>query len=366
MSAEGGVPYESVHFCHGRLEITTTGPSKRVLVSLLAVPDTYVSSLAGFSDTFHVASELSGGRVELAVEIVAESEQLLSLASGMPIAADRTLDEVDDSDVVIVPTTLANGAEWVEGSYPGATRWLGEIYRKGSVVCSACSGALLLAEAGLLDDREITTHWNLAATFREFFPSVRLRLEHELVASGEDGRIVTSGAAAAWHDLALYVIARFGGAELAYEAGNFFMFQWHSDGQALYVDFEERLDHGDAAVLGVQAWLAENWSTANPVEAMTEASGLAERSFVRRFRRATGHTPIRYVQQLRVQRAKRMLARTREPVEEIAWRVGYEDPSAFRRLFKRITNVTPGAYRRKMRVRTPYHGEASETSGADD
>lgn len=74
----------------------------------------------------------------------------------------------------------------------------------------------------------------------------------------------------------------------------------------------------------------------------------------RAFRRATGHTPIRYVQQLRVQRAKRMLARTREPVDEIAWRVGYTEPSAFRRLFKRVTKVSPGTYRRKMEVRVPY------------
>ncbi len=327
------------------------------------MPDTYVSSLAGFSDTFKIASELSEGRVELAVEIVAETEELDSVASGMPIAPHRTVEEADDSDVVIVPTTVANGANWVPGSCPRATRWLGDAYRRGRMVCSACSGALLLAEAGLLDGREITTHWNLSTTFRDSFPSVRLRLEHELVASGEDGRIVTSGASAAWHDLALYLIARLGGAELAYEAANFFMFQWHADGQALYVDFEERLDHGDGSVLRAQAWLADNWSTASPVEAMTEASGLAERSFVRRFRRATGHTPIRYVQQVRVQRAKRMLARTGEPVDEIAWRVGYEDPSAFRRLFKRITKVTPAAYRRKMEFRMPYRSEGREAEG---
>jgi len=233
------------------------------------------------------------------------------------------------------------------------------MYRQGSVVCSACSGALLLAEAGLLDGQEITTHWNLATTFRDEFPSVRLRLEHELVASGADGRIITSGASAAWHDLALYVIARFGGAELACEAARFFMFEWHSDGQALYLDFEEPLDHGDGAVLRAQAWLADNWRTPNPVEAMTEQSGLAERSFKRRFRQATGHSPIAYVQQLRVHHAKRRLLRTSEPIDEIAWRVGYEDPSAFRRLFKRLTRVTPGAYRRKFQVRVPVATSAS-------
>ncbi len=329
----------------------TPGP---VRISLLAMPDVYLSSLSGFYDTFTVASDMAGKRVRLEVEVVAASRELESHASRMPIVAHRTLDEVVDPDVVIVPTTLANGAEWVEGAHPVEAAWLQDVHGRGSTVCSACSGALLLAEAGLLDGRDITTHWNLAGAFRERFPSVRLLLEHELVASGPDGTIITSGASAAWHDLALYVIARFGGDELAYEVGKFFMYQWHSDGQALYVDFEERLDHGDAAVLRVQAWLASNFSSPTPVEAMTEQSGLAARSFKRRCLDATGHSPISYVQQLRVQQAKRMLARTELSIEDIAWRVGYEDSSAFHRLFKRITRVTPGAYRRKMEIRLPY------------
>lgn len=335
----------------------TIGSSGPVRISLLAVPDVYMSSLSGFYDTFAVASERAGPGAAFAVEIVARTAELESRASGMPITPHRTLDRADDSDVVVVPTTVANGADWVEGRYPFVTGWLADAYRRGSTVCSACSGALLLAEAGLLDGREITTHWNLAATFRDRFPSVRLLLEHELVSSGPEGRIITSGASAAWHDLALHLIARFGGPDLAYETGKFFMYQWHADGQALYVDFEEPVDHGDGAVLRVQGWLAKNSSSPNPVEAMTERSGLAERTFKRRFRDATGYSPIAYVQQLRVQRAKRMLARTRDSIEEIAWRVGYEDPSSFHRLFKRITRVTPGTYRKKMEIRVPYAGE---------
>ena len=333
------------------MEIDTAGP---VRISLLAAPDVYMSSLSGFYDTFNMGAELSRGRVDLQVEIVAERKELESRASRMPIVPHRTIDEVADPHVVVVPTTVANGAHWVEGAHQAETRWLAEMHRRGSIVCSACSGALFLAEAGVLDGREITTHWNLAATFRERFPMVRLLLEHELVASGPDGDVVTSGAAAACQDLALYIIARFGGGELAYEAAKFFMFQWHSDGQALYVDFEERLDHGDAAVLRVQAWLADHASMPSPVEAMAEQAGLPERSFERRFRAATGHSPLSYVQQLRIQQAKRMLARTRLSVEDVAWRVGYEDASAFHRLFKRITRVTPGRYRRKMGVRVPY------------
>ncbi|HEX6314081.1 MAG TPA: helix-turn-helix domain-containing protein [Gemmatimonadaceae bacterium] len=332
----------------------TISPSGKVRISLLAIPDVYMSSLSGLYDTFTVASDLARGRVDFAVDIVAGTERLESRGSGMMITANRTFDEAADPDIVIVPNMVANGAEWMEGRYPIATGWLRDNFRRGSTLCSACSGALLLAETGLLDGQEITTHWNLARTFSARFPSVRLRLEHEVVASGPDARIITSGASAAWHDLALHLIARFGGADLAYEAAKFFMFQWHSDGQALYVDFDEVLDHGDGAVRRAQAWLASNWTAPNPVEAMTAQSGLAERTFKRRFRNATGRTPIAYVQQLRVQHAKRMLAGSHDSIEAIGWQVGYEDTSAFRRLFKRITHVTPGTYRRKMKIRTPY------------
>ena len=180
----------------GGLSVTTS-PVPEVRIRLLAIPEAYMSSLAGFYDTFRVASELGEGRVEFAVEIVGKTDKLDSRASSMPIAPHRTLDQTEDSDVVIVPTTVANGADWMAGSYPLETSWLGESYRRGSLVCSACSGALLLAEAGLLDGQEITTPRDLAATFRDNIPSVRLCLGHQLVASGPDGRIITSGATAA-------------------------------------------------------------------------------------------------------------------------------------------------------------------------
>lgn len=114
--------------------------------------------------------------------------------------------------------------------------------------------------------------------------------------------------------------------------------------------FEAPTDHGDAAVLAAQEWLNGRFAVAAPVEEMVRRSGLAERSFKRRFAKATGYTPIEYVQHLRVEDAKYRLERTDAPIDEISWQVGYEDPAFFRRLFKRITRLTPGAYRRKFRL----------------
>jgi transcriptional regulator GlxA family with amidase domain len=114
--------------------------------------------------------------------------------------------------------------------------------------------------------------------------------------------------------------------------------------------FQGRTDHGDAEIQGAQRWLCQHFSLASPVEEMVRRSKLAERTFKRRFASATGLTPIGYVQRLRVEDAKRRLERTDAPVDEISWRVGYEDPAFFRRLFKRTTGLAPGAYRRRFRI----------------
>jgi transcriptional regulator GlxA family with amidase domain len=114
--------------------------------------------------------------------------------------------------------------------------------------------------------------------------------------------------------------------------------------------FEGRNNHGDAEIQNAQEWLATNFSIANPVEAMIKRSRLAQRTFKRRFAEATGLAPLAYVQRLRIEDAKRRLERTGTPVDEISWRVGYEDAAFFRRLFKRITGMTPGAYRRRFQI----------------
>ena len=222
------------------------------------------------------------------------------------------------------------------------------LYTQGSLICSSCTGALLLAETGLLDNREATQHWAFAATFRRNFPKVKLNPAKVLVTCGEGDRIVMSGASAAWHDLVLYLIARHAGPAAARSIAKFFLLHWHSDSQAPYIVFHENTGHDDSAILTAQNWLRENSHARHPVESAMQQSGLPERSFVRRFRKATGLTPIAYVQHLRVEAAKQALETTSESVDEISFKVGYEDPAFFRRVFKRITRLTPSVDRRKF------------------
>jgi transcriptional regulator GlxA family with amidase domain len=137
---------------------------------------------------------------------------------------------------------------------------------------------------------------------------------------------------------------------VAQTTAKFFALQWHADGLSPYVVFEPPTDHGDAVIQSAQAWLSSHFSVANPIEQIVRRAGIPQRSFKRRFKNATGHAPIDYIQRLRVEAAKRRLERTDAPVDEISWQVGYEDPAFFRRLFKRLTGVTAGVYRRRFKI----------------
>jgi transcriptional regulator GlxA family with amidase domain len=333
-------------------------PREPTRIFIVATPDSTVSPVTGFFETLRSIGPLTApedrvgdGESPFDVEIVGESAGMIQSASGLTITAHRSVDDAEAADVVIVPSMeFGREGEWAHGRYPKLVRWLREMYADGATICSACTGANLTAEAGLLDGNEATVHWAAEASFRRRHPDVRLRPDEVLVISGDGGRLITSGAATAWHDLALYLVAQHVGPATAQAVARFLLFEWHRDGQAAFQVFDPPTDHGDAAVAAAQRGIAESFAVAAPVEEMAKWSGLAPRTFKRRFKAATGQTPIAYVQRIRVERAKRLLETTDQPIEEISWAVGYEDPASFRRLFKRLTGLTPGAYRQRFQV----------------
>jgi transcriptional regulator GlxA family with amidase domain len=245
---------------------------------------------------------------------------------------------------------LLRSRGWELARYPDLVDWLRRMYDRGAVLCSACSGIFLLAETGLFDGKDATVHFNYAHAFATTYPAVAIHPERVLIISGLREELVSSGASMTWHDLVLYLIARYAGATAAQEVARTFALQWHQDGLAPYIVFEGKRDHGDGDIQSAQQWLDTHFSVANPVEELLKRSRLAERTFKRRFTSATGLTPIAYVQRLRIEDAKRRLERTDAPIDEISWQVGYEDPAFFRRLFKRTTGLAPGAYRKRFRI----------------
>lgn len=322
-------------------------------VSLVAIPGTLSMPIAGLFEVltaFPVVAEFYDGvpsAPPFKVEIVGMERTTISAASGLPIAVQRAIGDINRTDIVIIPT-MAVDQGWQTGRHSGLVDWMKQMHAQGALLCSACTGLVILAETGLLDGRQATTHWAFGPSFQQNFPAIELRLDEVLVTAGEQEEFVMSGGAASWQDLVLYLIGRFVSPTAALAIAKFELLERHAEGQAPYLPFQPRTQHGDSLVLGFQKWLGNNFAIASPVAEMTRKAGLSQRTFERRFRCATGLSPITYVQHVRIEEAKRRLEQTEAPIDDISWNVGYEDAAAFRRVFKRIARVTPGRYRRKF------------------
>jgi len=328
---------------------------KPPIIAIIAVPESSGAVLYGMFEVFSVFgaawAEIMGEAHNPAVfdvRIVAPTLDPFTCVGGVPVIPHAALQELEYADAVIITDLAINPDVSHDDSWPEVKSWLNRIHRAGGTVCSVCSGSVLLAGSGLLDDKPATTHWAYVDHFRRFFPQVKLEAGRVLLPVGDDRRIVTCGGMAAWEDLALYLIAGFYGEGMAVKAAKLFLFGDRSEGQLLFAAMTKPKRHEDAVIAATQKWIAEHYDTPNPVTEMVRRSGLAERSFKRRFKSATGYKPIDYVQTLRVEEAKHMLEATREAIDLIAHNTGYEDPTSFRRLFKRLTGVTPGRYRQRF------------------
>lgn len=266
---------------------------------------------------------------------------------GVTIEPHGALADYPRPDIVILPELTTGPWERLPDSYGEILAWIRSAYEGGALVASICSGSVVLSETGLLDGEEATSHWGYCDAIASRHPTIRMRKERVLVAAGEGHRLITTGGFSSWHDLLLYLIGRVAGAEEARRVAKLFLLDWHSEGQLPFAALTVGRRHDDKLVTAAQLWVADNYADSNPVGAMVAASGLTERSFLRRFKRATGQSPLEYVQTLRIEEAKQLLETSAMPLDEIAAEVGYSEPSAFRHLFRKLVGVTPSAYRRR-------------------
>jgi len=322
---------------------------------LLASAETSPSVLYGLYDVLSTAGAIYGemtsgktGDEVLDVRIVAATAEPFRCFGGILVEPHDDIDALDEADFIIVCDMYTPIDTPPRGRYEREIDWIKRLYAKGSIVSSVCTGSLVLAEAGLLDGEESSGHWAYRNLFRNYYPKVKLRLGKILCFAGEDDRIVTAGGVTSWQELALYVIAKLSTPEHANQAAKIFILSGHSEGQLPYAVVTHRVQHTDAVIADCQVWIAENYACENPVASMTARSGLKPRTFARRFRVATGDQPMDYVQATRIEEAKQLLEANYANVEDIGHMVGYEDPTFFRRLFKRRVGMTPAAYRKKF------------------
>jgi transcriptional regulator GlxA family with amidase domain len=340
------------------------GQSVPIRVSIVVFRECDPSIIYGVFDTLWAAGRFfkdPPGEPLFEPRIVAAELGPLELITGVSIVPQDSIDDIERTDIVFVPNVIVLTPEELHALDRRLVAWIAKMHQNGALICSACGGSLVLAAAGLLSGRETTTHWSHVPVFRREFPDVRLHEDRILVQTGDGHSIIACGGASSWQDLSLLLIARYGGSEEAIRISRFFLYQWHRDGQLPYASMAANVVHGDGVVLKCQAWLAENYERADVVAEVARVSGLPKRTFDRRFRAATGYSPLAYVQALRIEEAKQMLETGSAPVDAIGREVGYEDASSFSRLFRRLTGISPGDYRRRFRIPDYARSSAQDT-----
>jgi transcriptional regulator GlxA family with amidase domain len=248
-------------------------------------------------------------------------------------------------DLIIVPGLGTPSAGELEAKLSSpmcrrAVDMLSGAHARGAMLAASCASTFLLAETGLLDGRRATTTWWFAPLFRERYPSVELQAEQMVVAGWP---IATAGAAMAQMDLMLAVVGRFAGPSLARACANYLLL----DGRRSQAPFMaiNYLASQDPKIAKAEKWARDNIARDFSIEQLAGAVALAPRTFARRVAATCGLTPIQFVQRIRLETARLLLETTRLPVDEIARKVGYAEPSTLRRLIRRDTKHPPGHFR---------------------
>lgn len=328
---------------------------KPIRVAVLAFPQSTASTIYGMYDIFKcvgrdwgVATRGEPGPELMQPLVVSAHGANFAISNGVRIAPDFQLSECDRPDVICIPEVSIVPGTPLTGCFDAEIDWLLDCYRDGTTFATACSGALVLAEAGLLKGQEATTHWAYCDVLARDYEDINVQAQRALVVTGEGGRLVMAGGGTSWLDLAIYLIARFTGVDEAMRIARLNLIDWHSIGQQPYACLARTRQVEDAVIADCQTWIAQNYEVPAPVAAMVLRSGLPERSFKRRFVQATGMSPLEYVHTLRLEEAKQMLEGGALPIEAIANEVGYEDAGFFSRLFKRQVGLTPAQYRKRF------------------
>ncbi|MBI6654436.1 GlxA family transcriptional regulator [Pseudomonas carnis] len=316
-----------------------------VELGVLIYQGAQLAAVHGLTDLFGVANRIAAEHESAQLPLLRVSHWQVD-AHGTPA---RTFDSHPGPEqpmmAVLVPPSIA---EFTEDQAPLALlEWLRLQHAGGTVLGGVCIGSIMLARSGLLDGRSATTHWSSAKSFAACYPAVRLEADKPIV---DDGDLITSAGLMAWSELGLRLVDRLMGPSIAADTARFLVIEHSASASQCGSNFAPILRHGDGAVLKVQHWLQASGAVDVSVAAMAQEANLEERTFLRRFRNATGLKPTEYCQHLRVGKARQMLEFTNGTIDHIAWTVGYQDPSAFRSIFKKITGLSPSDYRNRFGV----------------
>ncbi len=316
---------------------------------VILVPNEYVnlSSVAGSYEILTRANDYwqrTGNESKMEV-IVAGFTPELQLDAGLFTIHPVHIKNINKADLVIIPSIANNGFESMIEQNLEMISWIKEQYNKGAEIASICSGAFLLAATGLLEGKTCSTHWNVAGDFKRMFPNINLHID-KLIAS-EPG-IYTNGGAFSFLNLVLFLVEKYFDRQTAIFCSKIFQIDIERSSQSPFLIFQIQKNHDDDVIREAQNFIEENLGEKISFEELAAKLAVSRRNFDRRFIKATGNTPVEYLQRVKVEAAKRSLESGKKTVFEVMNDVGYTDDKAFREVFKKLTGLSPLDYRAKF------------------
>ena len=329
-------------------------PRRPRRIVMLAYDDAQILDITGPLEVFSTAAsvgEAETGEISgpaYSIELAALASGPVRMSSGLELVARRSLDDVCNDEAAI-DTLMLPGGTGTERAVqnPAHIAWIQALAPRARRVASVCSGTFLLARAGLLEGRRVTTHWASCDLLEKFYPGLRVDPEPIFI---KDGNVYTSAGVTAGMDLALALVEEDFGRQTALQvARTLVMFLKRPGGQSQFsAQLSAQLAERDS-LREVQSYIVEHPNADLSVENLAARSAMSPRNFARVFSAEVGSTPARFVETTRVEAARRRLEETRGGVEVIAEACGFGSSETMRRAFLRNLHVAPTEYRDRFR-----------------
>ncbi len=253
------------------------------------------------------------------------------------------ISQIDQTNLIIIPSLNHHYEKGIKDNLP-LISWIQKQYRNGAEIASICTGAFLLASAGLLDGKKCSTHWSAADSFRNMFPKVNIQADQLIT---DEYGIYTNGGAYSFLNLILYLVEKYFDRQTAVFCAKVFQIDIDRNTQSEFTIFTGQKQHEDEMVREAQAFIESNLNGKYSIDYLSGKFAVGRRTFDRRFIKATGNTPIEYSQRVKIESAKKAFETTRKNINEVMYDVGYSDSKAFREVFRKITGLSPLEYRNK-------------------
>ena len=302
-------------------------------------------------DIFHQAKQLllnqqhESDTKKMSIRLASVDGKPILCQNNILLNAHCAIKDIQQADIFII--TAIHDVDAALTKYRFMVDWLREQYQKGTTLASICTGAFLLAETGLLDGKDATTHWAASDLFKKRYPGIQLKPEKLII---NNGNIYCSGGSGSSTDLAYYLVERYLGHMLAAKIAKFFIHDFRRVSQHAYTIYDIKTEHNDTQVLKIQHWINQHLTESINIKELSKIAGMSQRTFERRFKTAVGDSPIVYIHRLKVEIAKQQLETTDMSFDEISYKVGYMNSGSFRKIFVRWVNLLPSEYRKRFRA----------------